>query len=238
MILPILETRAKILPKFGLFFWDLKTPKFLSEVNWPLEPEKYFSKMNHSYCWHSQTIYIAKNNLVFPNKFTNGILNFESLCGRRCTSVPLQMMGHSIGVMPEKSHSNELWELPGLLEYAFLCEYFRLFLHSFKFVLFIVTENSNKIRKAQNQEFNANFFFGFITIALWSINYYVNHHRLWTPNESFFIKIPNILILWVPCPCFHTNQQLFLRKTEPLFSKSQIFIWVWHLDLGHIELGI
>ena len=31
------------------FLGDLKTPKFLSEINWTLEPEKYFSKIYHSF---------------------------------------------------------------------------------------------------------------------------------------------------------------------------------------------
>ena len=36
---------------------------------------------------------------------------------------------------------------------------------------------------------------------------------------------------------FSINQPLYLQKTKPFISKSQIFIWGWDLNLGRKELG-
>ena len=92
---------------------------------------------------------------------------------------------------------------------------------------------------------------------------YGQQHELRTPNEAFFIKIPNFWA-WAdkfwgifeqfistqfgtvsPLSMFSINQPLFLQKTKPLypnpkclFGIAQIFFWDWDLNLGRKELGI
>ena len=41
-----------------------------------------------------------------------------------------------------------------------------------------------------------------------------------------------------PLSMFFINEPLFLQKTKPYISKSQIFIWDWDLNLSRKELGI
>ena len=78
------------------------------------------------------------------------------------------------------------------------------------------------------------------------------------PMKPFFIKIRNIRP-WAhnlgrldifdqfirthfgtvsPLSMFFINQPLFLQKTKPFISKSQMFIWDWDLNLDRKELGI
>ena len=82
----IWETRAKILKKFGLFFWEiwtstnLNTPKILSEINWPLV--HIFLKKKIQTCFTltdfefgTRCDIITTDILFFPVIFENFILH-------------------------------------------------------------------------------------------------------------------------------------------------------------------
>ena len=97
----------------------------------------------------------------------------------------------------------------------------------------------------------------------WEVSVLVVKNLLRMPNEAFFHWNPKrlglgrqigqinfgsfgvfsvklsapIFVLWVACPCFPFFQPLFLQKTKPLISTSQIFIWDWDLNLGLKQSG-